>query len=121
VQRRGARLIDKCRGFEYGERFTVTKLMTLETRAIWGDMIEVFKIMNGWESVLENDFFRRDESGRRGHTFKLFKTHVRLDMAKFSFGNSVCEQWNHLPGDVVSSSVNIFKGRLENYLRTITT
>jgi len=38
-------------------------------------------------------------------------------MAKFSFGNRVCEQWNHLPGDVVSSSsVNIFKGRLENYL-----
>jgi len=27
---------------------------------------------------------------------------------------------NHLPGDVVSSSgVNIFKGRLDNYLRTI--
>jgi len=41
-------------------------------------------------------------------------------MAKFSFGNSVYEQWNHLPGDVVSStSVNIFKGRLDNYLRTI--
>jgi len=45
---------------------------------------------------------------------------VRLDVAKFSFGNRVCEQWNHLPGDVVSSSsVNIFKGRLDNYLKTI--
>jgi len=40
-------------------------------------------------------------------------------MAKFSFGNRVCEQWNHLPGDVVSSSsVNIFEERLDNYLRT---
>jgi len=37
-------------------------------------MIEVFKIMNGWGSVQESDFFRRDESGRRGHTYKLFKT-----------------------------------------------
>jgi len=76
--------------------------------------------MNGWESVQESDFFRRDESGRRGHIYKLFKTRVRLDMSKFSFGNMVCEQWNHLPGDVVSSSsVNIFKGRLDNDLRTI--
>jgi len=78
------------------------------------------KILNGWDRFQESNFFRRDESGRRGHTHKLFKTRVRLDVAKFSFGNRICEQWNHLPGDVVSSSsVNIFKGRLDNYLRTI--
>jgi len=57
-------LIDKCRGFEYGEKLTVTKLTTLETTAIRGDMIEVFTIMNGCESVLESDFFRLDVSGR---------------------------------------------------------
>jgi len=79
----------------------------------------VFKILNSWERVQESDFFRRDESGRRGHTCKLFKTRMRLDVAKFSFGNRM-EQWNHLSGDVVSSSsVNIFEGRLDNYLRTI--
>jgi len=81
VQRRATRLIDECRGFEYCERLKETKLTTLETRAIRGDMIEVFKILNGWERVQENDFFRRDESGRRGHTQKLFKTRVRLDIA----------------------------------------
>jgi len=44
---------------------------------------------------------------------------VRLDVAKFSFGNRICKQWNHLPGDVLSSSsVNIFKERLDNYLKT---
>jgi len=76
--------------------------------------------MNGWESVQESDFFRRDESGRRGHTYKLFKTRMRLYIAKFSFDNRVYEQWNHLPGDVVSSSsVNIFKGKLDNKLRAI--
>jgi len=31
-------------------------------------MIEVLNILNGWERVQESDFFRRDESGRRGHT-----------------------------------------------------
>jgi len=39
-------------------------------------MIEVFKILNGWERVQESDFFRRDESGRRGHAHKLFKIRV---------------------------------------------
>jgi len=89
----------------------------------------VFKILNGWERVQESDFFRRDESGRRRHTHKLFKTWVSLDIAKFSCSlkkratelcNRICEQWNYLPGDVVSSSsVNIFKVRLDNYIRTI--
>jgi len=65
-------------------------------------------------------FFRRDKSGRKGHTHKLFKTRVRLDVAKFSFGITKCEMWNHSLGDVVSSSsVNIFKGRLDDYLWTI--
>jgi len=64
--------------------------------------------------------FRRDEGGRRGHTHKLFQTRVRLDVAKLNFGNRIYEQWKHLPGDIVSSSsVNVFKGRLDNYLRTI--
>jgi len=41
-------------------------------------------------------------------------------MLPSSVGNRVCEQRNRLPGDVVSSlSVNIFKGRLDNYLRII--
>jgi len=83
-------------------------------------MIEVFKIMNGQENVHESDFFRRDESRQRGHTCKLFKNRLRLHIAKFSFGNRVCDQWSHLPGEIVSSSsVNILKGRLDNFLRTI--
>jgi len=52
-------------------------------------MIEMFKILNGWEMVQESDFFKRDESGRRGHTQKLFKIRVPLAVAKFSFGNSL--------------------------------
>jgi len=70
--------------------------------------------------VQESNFFRSDESGRSRHTHKLFKTRVRLDVAKFSFGNRICEQWNHLQGNVASSSsLNIFKGILDNNLRTI--
>jgi len=35
------------------ERLKETKLSILETRAIRRDMVEVFKIMNGWESAGE--------------------------------------------------------------------
>jgi len=35
------------------------------------------------------------------YTTVLLKTQVRLEMAKFSFGNRICEQWNHLPGDML--------------------
>jgi len=31
-------------------------------KAIMGDMIEVFKIMHGWENVHECDFFKRDQT-----------------------------------------------------------
>jgi len=75
--------------------------------------------MNGWKSGQGRDFLRRDERGRRGLTYKLLKTLVRLDIFKFSVGNRVCEQWNNLLGDVVSySRVNIIRLR-ECYLRNI--
>jgi len=38
----------------------------------------------------------RDESGRRGHTHKFCKTRVRLDIAKFSFGDRKHEVWCEL-------------------------
>ena len=53
----------------------------------------------------------------RGHPYKLYKQRVNLDVAKFSFGNRVCDEWNKLPADIVTSdSVNMFKNRLDNYL-----
>ena len=55
----------------------------------------------------------------RVDTYKLFKRRVRLDVAKYSFGNRVCDQWNGLPQEVVSSpSVNTFENGLDNHLRT---
>jgi len=50
---------------------------------------------------------------------KLFKKRVRLDIAKYSFGDRVCDQWNKLPAAVVSSQgINTFKCKVEKYLRS---
>ena len=93
-------------------------LTTMETRMLRADMLEVYKMMNGMEGITEAKFFKRDEGGRRGHSFKLYKKRVRLDIAKYAFANRVCDTWNNLPKAVVeATSINIFKGKLDNYLR----
>jgi hypothetical protein len=118
VQRRATRMILECRGMSYENRLKKVGLTTLETRRIRADILEVYKIMNGLEGVLEKDFFTRDRGGRRGHRFKLFKKRVRLDIAKYSFANIVCNSWNNLPKYVVEApSINVFKNRLDDYLK----
>ena len=112
VQKRATRMITECRGKDYEKRLKCVNLTTLEMRRERADMLEVYKIMNGMEGLVEKDFFTRDLSGRRGHSFKLYKKRVNLDIAKYSFGNRVCTSWNNLTEDIVTSqSINIFKGR----------
>ena len=117
VQKRATRMITECRGKDYEKRLECVNLTTLEMRRERADMLEVYKIMNGLEGLKEKDFFTRDRYGRRGHSFKLYKKRVNLDVAKYSFGNRVCKSWNGLTEDIVTSqSINIFKGRLDKYL-----
>ena len=86
-------------------------LTTLETRRLRGDQIEVFKILNGYENIDRNIFFR-------GHGVTLAKKQCRLDIRKFSFSQRTVNEWNRLSADCVgASSVNIFKNKIDIYLR----
>jgi len=65
------------------------------------------------ERVGKEDFFVRDGGRGRRHSVKLFKESIRLDIAKYSFGNRVCDQWNKLPAAIVlSQGMNAFKSNL---------
>ena len=70
-----------------------------ETR---GDQIEMFKIVNGYEDVDRNMFFKlkEDNSRTRGHKAALFKEQCRLDMRKYSFSQRVINKWNKLQNDI---------------------
>ena len=83
-----------------------------------GDQIEVFKIVNGYEGVDRNMFFKLKEGSKtRGHKAALVKEQCRLDTRKYSFSHRVINEWNKLPNDCVSaSSVNMFKNRIERYV-----
>ena len=83
-----------------------------------GDQIEVFNIVNGYEDVDRNMFFKLKEGSRtRGHKAALVKEQCRLDMRKYHFSQRVINEWNKLPNDCVNaSSVNMFKNRIDRYL-----
>ena len=57
IQRRATKLIPGLKDLRYEER----GLTTLETRRLRGDQIEVFKILNRYENIDSNIFFKIKE------------------------------------------------------------
>ena len=54
----------------------------------------------------------------RGHEVKLVKDQCRLDIRKHSFSQRTINEWNKLSTDcVTASSVNMFKNKVDTYLR----
>ena len=53
----------------------------------------MFKILNGYEDVDRNMFFKLNEGGRtRGHKAALVKEQYRLDTRKYSFSQRVINE-----------------------------
>ena len=77
----------------------------------------MFKIVNGYEDVDRNMFFKLKGSRTRGHKAALVKEQCRLDMRKYCFSQRVINEWNKLLNDCVNASnVNMFKNRIDKYL-----
>ena len=119
VQSRATKMIPKLRNISYEMRIKECGLTTLETRRLRGDQIEVFKILNGYENIDRNICFTvKEERRTRGHGVTLAKKQCRLDIRQFSFSQRTVHEWNRLSADCVgASSVNIFKNKIDIYLR----
>ena len=119
IQRRATKMIPELRDLSYEERLKECGLTTIETRRLRGDQIEVFKILNGYENIDRNMFFSlKKDSRTRGHEVKLVKDQCRLDIRKHSFSQRTINEWNKLSTDcVTASSVNMFKNKVDTYLR----
>jgi len=76
----------------YNDRLEHLGLICLHTRRIRSDLIDTYKIINGIYSVKTELFFDYDQSGRRGHSNKLFKRRSRLDIRKFAFSNIIVDR-----------------------------
>ena len=102
----------------YEERLKILGLTTLKARRLRGDLIEVFKILKGYENIDQEVFLDMSQSIVRGHSLKLNKKRVRLDVAKFSFSNRVVNEWNILDEEIISGcSLAGFKRKLDRHLR----
>ena len=69
--------------------------------------------------ILTEIFFSQSRKRRtRGHGVTLAKKQCRPDVRKFSFSQRTVNKWNRLSADCVgASSVNIFKNKIDIYLR----
>ena len=86
IQRRATKTIPELRDLSYESRLLQCGLTTLETRRLRGDKIKVFKIVNGYEDVDRNMFFKLKEGSKtRGHKAALVKEQGRSDTRKYSF------------------------------------
>ena len=119
VQRRATRLLPGLSNLTYEQRLEVLKLHSLFYRRRRGDMITVYKLLNGLLGISEDKFFTRAiHSATRGHNFKLHTLISRLDVmvrSKF-FSQRVVADWNSLPSEVVNAtSIDSFKKRLDEH------
>ena len=57
VQRRATRMVESLEGYSYVDRLRILGLTTLETRFLWADLIEVFKILRRFENLDPDRFF----------------------------------------------------------------
>jgi len=124
VQRRATKLVKDMEHLHYNDRLEHLGLMCLHTRRIRSDLIDTYKIING---ILHNNvktelFFDYDQSGRQGHSKKLFKRRSRLDIKKFAFSNRIVDRWNSLRECCVTcNSINCFKSHISSNLEPETT
>jgi len=89
VQRRATQRLKGFEGIGYKDRLRELGLMTLETRIIRADLIELFMILRGMAGEVEGMGLVRDKGSRRGHDQKLYINSVRLDVGEFMFSNSL--------------------------------
>ena len=66
-------------------------------------MLEVFKILNGFDNNDREHFLVYSRSTLKGHNMKFFKPRCRLATRKFTFSNRVTDAWKILPQDFKDS------------------
>ena len=107
-------MIKKLRDLSYESQLLESGLI----RRLRGDQIYVLKIVNGYEDIDKNMFFKLKQGSRtRGHKAAFVKEQCSLDTRNCSLSQRVINEWNKLSNDCVNaSSVNVFNNRIDIYL-----
>ena len=121
IQRRATRIPHATKGMTYVERLLNFDLTTLSARRLRGDLIEKFKLENGFETV-EWHTPQVVLPPRAGRRTRLVREVVRACKQRHNFfNNRIVNAWNALPDSIISAkSVNAFKSRYDRYVSTAT-
>ena len=117
VQRRATKLVSGIQHLTYGERLARCKLPSMKYRRKRGDMIQVYKIINGLDDLKKEEFWNFDVDNRtRGHSLKIRQRRFRLEVRRNVFGTRIIGEWNCLPQSVVNSkTLEDFKINLDEH------
>lgn len=117
IQRRATKMITGLHDKPYEERLKELKLPSLVYRRRRGDMIQMYKVINGLVRINVGDLFTSAKvSHTRGHPQRVYKTRAIKLPRRNSFSQRVINDWNGLPNYVVNApSLNSFKGSLDKF------
>ena len=98
----------------YEERLRQLELPTLAFRRHRGDIIEVYKLYNSYDSEPGRILRLAKDNTTRRHKFELDKEFSKTRRRSSSFSRRVVAPWNKLPEEIVlSTNINTFKNKLE--------
>ena len=86
-------------------------LFSVKGRLLRADIVLVWKIVRGMCGVSADQLFILcNDSITRGHPFKIYLQHSRLECRKRFFASRVVQTWNSLsPATVMADSLTSFK------------
>ena len=115
VQRRATKLLSECKNMPYAERLKYLNMHSLKGRRTRGDVIQTYKIFNGFDNISVDSLFSVPQSNiTRKTEGKIFIQHCHTNKRKMSFSHRVAPLWNALPTNVkFAPNINIFKNLLD--------
>ena len=117
MQRAATRWVPSLRDLSYEERLKKLQLPTLTERRERGDMIMLYKCVEGIEKIDVKDYVKPSQSSLRGHSKKLYKKRLKKDVKKYSFPDRAIDKWNALPEEVVCvKSIHSFKEKYDEMM-----
>ncbi len=122
VQGRATKLLKCLRDKGYDERLKALNLTSLSVRRVRGDLIQLYKIIHGYDSVSFQNGIPYSNFGysSRRNVFALKRELVKNSTPRFKFFfNRIGNTWNKLPNEIVTArNINSFKAKLDEWLNS---
>ena len=115
VQRRATKIVPTLRKLPYSARLRKLHLPSLAYRRLRGDLIQVYRIMQGFTDVQPSKFFNMETrvDSLRGHNYKIQKTRNKERIRQNCFSQRIVNVWNKLPEHIVEvKTTNSFKNAI---------